>query len=247
MERKGLVFGRGGKKIAQRRIENRVRCGDYKWSNLHNLQQCRHRHCSKGPTHTKSVRQCTPTDTHAPFRMERRDSKRKGKRRMSASPTPHPPSECGPISSGKDLSVRSAPANIRFVLLSAECASRLCLMSGGWRGLAHRPEQILSVTNAVGGRAGGKTRDGGRVGVAQRGASPSLNAPPSPRRKPVLLHVRTRGDQHKKRRKKMARQWPKRPYAPFCHKESTPPPPKARPKLPLGTHRRAQNRRHPIR
>ena len=32
-----------------------------------------------------------------------------------------------------------------------------------------------------------------------------------PRRKPVLLHVRTRGDQHKKRRKKMARQWPRRP------------------------------------
>ena len=37
------------------------------------------------------------------------------------------------------------------------------------------------------------------------------DSPTTSRRKPVLLHVRTRGDQHKKRRKKMARQWPRRP------------------------------------
>ena len=35
----------------------------------------------------------------------------------------------------------------------------------------------------------------------------------------MLLHVRTRGDQHKKRRKMVARQWPRRPSVPFCHKE----------------------------
>ena len=40
-----------------------------------------------------------------------------------------------------------------------------------------------------------------------------------PRRKDVLLHVPTWGDQHKKRRKKVARQWPKRPEVPFSYKE----------------------------
>ena len=31
----------------------------------------------------------------------------------------------------------------------------------------------------------------------------------------MLLHVRTRGDQHKKRRKKVARQWPKKTIGTF--------------------------------
>ena len=35
----------------------------------------------------------------------------------------------------------------------------------------------------------------------------------------MLLYVRTRGNQHKKGRRKMARQWPKRPQVPFCQKE----------------------------
>ena len=35
----------------------------------------------------------------------------------------------------------------------------------------------------------------------------------------MLVHVRTRGNQHKKRRKKEGRQWPKRPSVPFCHRE----------------------------
>ena len=46
-----------------------------------------------------------------------------------------------------------------------------------------------------------------------------LLASDPPRRKPVLLHVGTRGDRHKKRRKKMARQWPNRPQVPFSYKE----------------------------
>ena len=66
----------------------------------------------------------------------------------------------------------------------------------------------------------------------------SSQAQPPPRppgRSSGLLHVCTRGDQHKSAERKLALQWPTRPYVPFCHKSETRRCPR--------THHRADNKR----
>ena len=113
------------------------------------------------------------------------------------------------LAAGMATTVREGSARGRAAPLGGGPAAGL---AGGWSP-CRRVHEMLDMGSA------GPWTPNRPVALGTEGHACEAGLTIITRRKPVPLHVRTRGDQHKKRRKKMARQWPKRPQVPFCHKE----------------------------